>query len=310
MRWNDHQLLTVCRTHFGTVLVLLGEWARAEAELGEGSAGFAARPALAADALARLADLRRRQGRTDEATALLARAEHHPLAVLCTAAIALERGAAADAADGAARYLRLIGDAATERASGLELLVAAHAHAGRAHEASTAARELRAIAEAAATSPLLGAARQAEGRVRLAEGDRESAREAFEDAVELLGRAGLPFETAWARVDLAGALRALGRADAAQRELERASRGFAELGAAGAERRVSALQARRGGGPLSAREHQVLRLVAEGRTNAEIAAALVVSEHTVHRHVANILTKLACSSRAAAVARGTDQGLL
>jgi LuxR family transcriptional regulator, maltose regulon positive regulatory protein len=310
MSWNDQQLLPVCRIHYGTVLVLRGEWARAEAELSEGGAGFAARPAFAANARARLADLRRRQGRTDEATALLAQAEHHPLAVLCNAAIALERGDAADAADGAARYLRLIGTAATDRAPGLELLVAAHAQTGRPQEAASAARELRAIANAAATTPLLGAARQAEGRVRLAEGDHDGARVAFEDAVELLGRAGLPFETAWARVDLAGVLRALGRADAARRELERARLRFAELGAAEAERRVAALQARRGGGVLSAREHQVLGLVAEGRTNAEVAAALVLSEHTVHRHVANILAKLGCSSRAAAVARAIEEGLL
>jgi LuxR family transcriptional regulator, maltose regulon positive regulatory protein len=308
--WNDHQLLPVCRTHYGTVLVLRGEWERAEAELSESAAEIAARPAFASDARARLADLRRRQGRTEEATALLAQAEHQPLAVLCNAAIALERGDTADAADGAARYLRLLGQAATERASGLELLVAAHAQAGRLQDAAAAARELRAIADAAATAPLLGAARQAEGRIRLAEGDPDGAREAFEDAVELLGRARLPFETAWARVDLAGALRALGRADAAQRELERARLQFAELGAAGAERRVAALQARRGAGALSAREHEVLRLVAEGRTNAEIAAALVLSEHTVHRHVANILTKLGCSSRAAAVARATEESLL
>jgi DNA-binding NarL/FixJ family response regulator len=53
-----------------------------------------------------------------------------------------------------------------------------------------------------------------------------------------------------------------------------------------------------------------LVLVAKGRTNAEIAAQLVVSEHTVHRHVANILAKLGCSSRAAAVARAGEQGLL
>jgi DNA-binding CsgD family transcriptional regulator len=310
MGWNDQRLLPVCRTHYGTVLVLRGEWARAEAELSEGAAGFAARPALAADALARLADLRRRQGRMEEAMALLARVEHHPLAVLCRAAIALERGACADAADGAARYLRVIGEGVTERAPGLELLVAAHAQAGRPQRAAAAARELRAIAEEAGTAPLLGAARQAEGRLRLAEGDPDGAREAFEDAVELLGRAGIPFETAWARVDLAGALRSLGRGEAAGRELERARVGFAELGAAARERPVAALQVRRGAEGLSAREHQVLDLVAEGRTNAEIAAALVLSEHTVHRHVANILTKLGCSSRAAAVARATEDGLL
>jgi DNA-binding CsgD family transcriptional regulator len=310
MSWNDRRLLPVCRTHYGTVLVLRGEWARAEAELSEGAAGFAARPALAADALARLADLRWRQGRTQEATALLAQAEHHPLAVLCNAAIALERGDAADAVDGAARYLRQIGAGATERAPGLELLVAAHAQAGRPQDAAAAARELRAIADAAATAPLLGAARQAEGRLRLAERDPDGAREAFEDAVELLGGAGLPFETAWARVDLAGALWALGRGEAAGRELERARLGFAELGAAGGERRVAALQARRGAGGLSAREHEVLHLVAKGQTNAEIAAALVLSEHTVHRHVANILAKFGCSSRTAAVARATQEGLL
>jgi LuxR family transcriptional regulator, maltose regulon positive regulatory protein len=310
MGWNDHQLLPVCRTHYGTVLVLRGEWARAETELGEGAAGFAARPALAADALARLADLRRRQGRTEEATALLARAEHHPLALLCDAAIALERGDAADAADGAARYLRLIGAAATERAAGLELLVAAQARLGRRQEAAAAARELRAIADTAATSALQGAARQAEGRVRFAEGDADRAREAFEDAVGLLGRAALPFETAWSRVDLAVVLRALGRTDAARRELERAGQSFAALGAAGGLRGVAALRARRGAGALSAREHEVLGLVAAGQTNAEIAAGLVLSEHTVHRHVANILAKLGCSSRAAAVARASEDGLL
>jgi LuxR family maltose regulon positive regulatory protein len=310
MSWNDHQLLPVCRTHHGTVLVLRGEWARAEAELSEAAAGFAARPASVRDALARLADLRRRQGRIEEATALLAQAEHHPLAVLSRAAIALERGDAADAADGAARYLRLIGGAGTERAPGLELLVAAQVQAGRPQDAAAAADELRAIAKAAATAPLLGAAREADGRLRLAEGDPDAAREAFEDAVELLGGAGLPFETACARVDLAAALRALGRAGAAGRELERARLTFAELGAAGRQRRVEALQARRGAGALSAREHEVLGLVAKGRTNAEIAAALVLSEHTVHRHVANILAKLGCSSRAAAVARATEDGLL
>jgi DNA-binding NarL/FixJ family response regulator len=114
-------------------------------------------------------------------------------------------------------------------------------------------------------------------------------------------------------VDLAGALRALGRADAAVHELERALESFAALGAAGEERRVAGLQASRdadGAGALSRREREVLGLVAQGLTNAQIAAALVLSEHTVHRHVANILTKLGSSTRAAAVARATELQLL
>jgi LuxR family transcriptional regulator, maltose regulon positive regulatory protein len=310
---NDRALLAVCRTHYGTVLMLRGEWARAEIELSEAIAGVAARPGQAADALARLAELRRRQGRTEEAAALIADVEHFPHAVLCRAAIALDRGDATDAGDGAARYLRLIGEARTERAVGLELLVASHALAGRPADAEAAAGELRAIADAAGTDPLLGAARHAEGRVLAATGHADAAREAFEDAVALLGRAGLPFETARARVDLAGALRALGRRDAAHRELDHARRGFAALGAAGEERRAAALQSGRSGNGaegLSAREREVLRLVAQGRTNAEIAAALVLSEHTVHRHVANILARLGSPSRAAAVARAAELGLL
>jgi DNA-binding NarL/FixJ family response regulator len=261
----------------------------------------------------RLAELRRRQGRTEEATALIAQATHHPLAVLCRAAMALDRGDAVEAADGAARYLRLMGEAQTERALGLELVVGAQALAGRPSEAAAAARELRAIADAAATASLLGAASHAEGLVLLAEGDRDGAREAFEDAVELFGRAGLPFESARARVDLAGALRALGREDAAVHEFEHALESFAALGAAGEERRVAGVQASRdadGAGALSRREREVLSLVAQGLTNAQIASALVLSEHTVHRHVANILTKLGSSTRAAAVARATELQLL
>ena len=60
---------------------------------------------------------------------------------------------------------------------------------------------------------------------------------------------------------------------------------------------------------LSARESEVLRLVAEGLSNKEIAARLVLSEHTVHRHVANILVKLRLSSRAAAAAYAAKHGL-
>jgi tetratricopeptide (TPR) repeat protein len=204
------------------VLVLRGEWARAEAELNEAAAVLAGRPGEGEDALARLAELRRRQGRGDEAMALLARAEHHPLSILCRAAIAAERGDDADALDGAGRYLRLVGAARTERALGLELLAEAAASAGKVDEALAAARELRATAETAGTDPLLGAARHAEGRAHAAAGGRDEAREAFEDAVELLGRTGLPFEAGRARVALARTLRALGREDAAHLELERA----------------------------------------------------------------------------------------
>jgi DNA-binding CsgD family transcriptional regulator len=311
--WNITPLRAVCRAHYGTVLMLRGEWERAEVELTEAGAVLAGRQGEGADALARLAELRRRQGRTEEAAALVAQAEHHPVAILCQAALALERGDASAAADAAGRYLRMMAEAQTERAPALELLAEASAAAGLPDEAMSTARELSAIAENAGTDPLLGAARHALGCASAAAGELDAARAAFEDAIGLLGRAGLPFEAARARVALASTLRELGRKDAAEREFGRAADEFASLGAAAEERRARTLRAGRATGgraELTTREREVLGLVAQGKTNAEIAAALVLSEHTVHRHVANLLAKLGCSKRAEAVAVALEQGLL
>jgi LuxR family transcriptional regulator, maltose regulon positive regulatory protein len=303
--WNIQALRAVCRAHYGTVLILRGDWPTAEVVLSEAAAVLAGRPAEASDALARLAELRRRQGRGDEALVLAKQAEHHPLAVLCRAAIALDEADIAAAADGAAHYLRLLGEARIERSPGLELLAEALAAAGRVNEALAAASELDAIAQGANTDALRGAARHSAGCVHRAAAALEPAREAFEDAAELLGRAGLPFEAARARVALAQTARDLGRKEVAQHELERARESFAALGARSEERRAASLQASLARGErslLSPREEEVLRLVAEGLSNKQIAAHLIVSEHTVHRHVANILVKLRVSSRAAAAA--------
>jgi DNA-binding NarL/FixJ family response regulator len=310
--WNVNALRAVCRAHYGTVLMLRGKWQEAEDVLSEAAEVLPARSGEGADALARLAELRRRRGETEEALVLIAQAAHHPIAVLAEAAIALERGDTSAAIDGATRYLRLFEGAKTDRASGLELLVEAHAAAGAATEAEAAAGELAEIAAAAPTDPLRGAARQAAGHAHMAAAQLDAAREAFDDAVHLLGRAGLPFEAARARVALAQTLRALGRADEAQRELEVAGQLLAALGAAAEERRVGALKAAPGPGDragLSGREAEILGLVARGLSNKQIAAELTLSEHTVHRHVANILAKLSLSSRTAAAAYAAKHGL-
>ncbi len=312
--WNIRALRSVCRAHYGTVLMLRGDWPAAEVALSESAAALAARRGEATDALARLAELRRRQGQTEKALALAGQAEHHPAAILARAAIALEQGDAPAAADGAAQYLRQVGGARTERSSGLELLAEVHAAAGRAGDAAAAAAELREIAEAAGTGALLGAARQAEGFARAAAGRLDEAREAFEDAVRLLGQAGLPFEAGRARAALGRTLRDLGREDAARHELELARECFAALGAAAEERRASAaLQTGRTGRlertVLTSRESEILALVADGLTNKQIASRLTLSEHTVHRHVANILVKLGVSTRAAAAAHAARHGL-
>jgi DNA-binding NarL/FixJ family response regulator len=96
-------------------------------------------------------------------------------------------------------------------------------------------------------------------------------------------------------------------------ELDGARWVFQQLGAAQELARVEALAGRgRAGaaGGLTAREVQVLRLVATGRTNRVIAAELVLSERTVDRHVSNIFTKLGVSSRAAATAWAYEHQLV
>jgi tetratricopeptide (TPR) repeat protein len=241
--WNIRALSSVCRTHFGTVLMLRGEWEAAEVELSEATAALAARPGEAMNAFARLAELRRRQGRVAEAAALVERSQHHPLAVLCRAALSLDGGDPVAANDGAAGYLRLVGAAEIERAPGLELSAQALASAGQIEPAAAAARELGAIARAARTDALLGAALYAEGCVHAAAAAFDAARVAFEDAAELLGRAGLPFEVARARAGLGLALLSLGRDDAGHLELERATSTFDALGAVGEHQRIEKLRA-------------------------------------------------------------------
>jgi DNA-binding NarL/FixJ family response regulator len=155
-----------------------------------------------------------------------------------------------------------------------------------------------------------------EGIVDAATGDADAARASLEDAVDLYERSGLVFESAEARLELAHAYRAVGSIDRAVEQAERAHERFDALGASHAAGRASSLLAslRQEGtsppSPLSAREREILRLVAEGLGDRQIAARLTLSEHTVHRHVANVLTKLDVPSRAAAVARAVAENLI
>jgi DNA-binding CsgD family transcriptional regulator len=138
--------------------------------------------------------------------------------------------------------------------------------------------------------------------------------------VDLFDRSGAPFETARARLELVCSLRALGRREAARREARLAFTTLERLGAMHeAERAAQVLrevdppaQSRNASKVpgLTAREIEVLRLVAQGLSNVEIAGRLFLSEHTVKRHVANILAKLDLPSRAAAAAHGARLGAL
>src|ERR1051325_8696417 len=122
-RWRLRPLSAICRTQYAGVLMWRGEWADAEAELAVATRDLEqVRPPLATQALARLGELRLRQGRLDEAERLFTAAGAQPLARLGQAALALERGAAAEAASELERFLAHVGDTEpTMRSGALEL---------------------------------------------------------------------------------------------------------------------------------------------------------------------------------------------
>ena len=149
-------------------------------------------------------------------------------------------------------------------------------------------------------------------------GDHERARTLLEDAVDRFQRVGAPFEASLAGIELATSLGALYRTELAEREAGTALDRLLELGAeAEAERARRLLDVSIRGGAdrrhlpeVTPRERDVLGLLAEGLTNRQIAERLVVSEHTVHRHVTNILRKLDLPSRTAAAAHAVRSGML
>lgn len=310
----------VCRAHHAGVLVWQGAWEEAERELRDAALALErSRPPWGVETTVRLAELRRRQGRLREAASLFKLAEGHPLALAGMGELCLDRTDWSAACDYAERILRKAPPGSrTERLPGLQLLVRALARSGGSERIADALAELESLAALVPTSLVRATASFCSGVVASSQGDLEAAKRRFEDAVDLYARAGVPYEGAKARVELATILAALGRPEAAADQAQGARDVLLRLGAtheAGRAARFLAGPGREGHrgqriASLTPRERQVLSLVAQGMSDAEIARSLSVSRHTVHRHVANVLTKLDSSSRAAAVARAAGRGLL
>jgi ATP/maltotriose-dependent transcriptional regulator MalT len=290
-RFDDRLMFSVCRTYYAELLMWQGDLEGAETELTVATAELAAiRPGREADPLVRLAELRRRQGRAAEADALVTRTGAHRLRLLVEGQLALDRGQAQVALEAAERFLRVVGESDRfERVAGLELAVRAGV-ACQDGRAEAAAEELSAIAEATGTLPLRAAARLAEGRVGAGKGELELARSCLQEASDLLHAAGAVYEAAIADIELASALDLLDRDAEAANLRSRAQQRLEELGVLS--------RAERPGG-LSAREAEVLCLVARGLSNDDIAHELVLSVRTVERHVANAYAKIGASGRTA-----------
>jgi DNA-binding CsgD family transcriptional regulator len=171
---------------------------------------------------------------------------------------------------------------------------------GNVDDAVPLTEELAAIANAFGCAALRGWAEYADGAVREARGDHAAVLPRGRAALRTWQALSAPYEGARCRLLIGRALRALGDSDSAEAELLAARRGFAELGARPAEREAASLLSPSRPGGLTEREVEVLRLVASGKSNPEIAAALFLSEKTVARHLSNIFVKLEVSSRTGA----------
>jgi DNA-binding CsgD family transcriptional regulator len=166
-------------------------------------------------------------------------------------------------------------------------------------------RDLEDVAERQGSRALAAMAEYARGAVDLADGNGRAALVALRQACRAWQELGVPREIARTRLLVGQACAALGDRDTAAMELEAARDTFEKLGATPELTRAESLRAgleNRDIHGLTARELQILRVLATGKSNREIAAALVISDHTVRRHLQNIFAKLGVRSRAAATA--------
>ncbi len=302
-----------CSVHRGQVMRQQGAWAEALEEFTR--AGERYRLAKTPDAIGQAegerGDVLRLQGAYADAEVAYQRAGEHgfdPQPGL--ALLWLARGSH-DAAAAAVR--RLVAEAVNPPAQ-CRLLPAAVdvlLDVGAVDEARAVAADLDRLATAVGSAGLQTRSAYASGAVELAAGDASGALPYLRKARQLWTRLECPYETARVRVLIGRALAALGDDESARHELAGALSAFRDLGAApDAETVAALLEPARLPAGLTAREVEVLRLVASGRSNPQIAADLTLSEKTVARHLSNIFTKLDVGSRTAAAAYAFEHGLV
>jgi DNA-binding CsgD family transcriptional regulator len=309
-RTDARPLFPFCHVTYGAILTATGKWSDAETEFALALRMFDdGHRGMRVIALSRLADLRIRQGRVNEAAVLLEGYEEHPLAIRAATRLLLATGRASAAAGLVRRRLDLIGVESVLAAPLLPLLADAQLAIGNVTAAVETADTLAALAERSGQRSLRADAEAVLGTTRAAAGD-PSASTHLERAVELYREVELPLEEARARIAAAAAIEET-EPEVAQAHLNAALNICQRLGAT-AETQAVATRLRelghtagtrpRTGEKLTSRENEVLELLADGLTNADIASRLFISPKTAEHHVGAVLRKLGLRSRAEAAA--------
>jgi DNA-binding CsgD family transcriptional regulator len=312
-----------CRAHYGGILTAAGRWGEAETELVEAARHCdQGMPERRGAAMIRLAELRIRQGRVEEAAQLLDGLQQHPDAVGALATLRLARGETALARNLLERATARPDDRvppvgeSTMAGPLLALLVDVLLEQDDLEDATRVAGRLERMAGRQRGPYLRAAAALAKGRICLASGQGDAAT-CLQDALEGFARAQLPMELARTRLELARALAepmpevAIAEATAALEEFERLE-AARHADAAGALLRSLGAPIRtgpKGVGALTRREAEVLQLIGAGLSNPEIADRLYITRKTVETHVGNLLAKLGLRNRAEAAAYATRHKL-
>jgi DNA-binding CsgD family transcriptional regulator len=303
-----------CALHRGQLLRLRGDWTAALAEFDRAAHRYVevGSPDAVGLTACEAGDVHRLRGEYDAAEASYQQAGDHgfdPQPGL--ALLWLARGQRAAALNAITRLLAEPGGP-VQRGRLLPSAVEVLVDAEMFDAAREAATELAALAAAFGSVTVEAMSAQAHGHVELASGDAAGALPYLRKALQLWARADSPHDRARAQLLMGQALLTLGDHESGRREIEAARTTFRQLGAAPDADRASALLAPPAGDPrgLTAREIEVLRLVATGRSNSQIAGDLVLSEKTVARHLSNIFTKLGVGSRTAATAYAFENHLV
>jgi DNA-binding CsgD family transcriptional regulator len=304
----------LCRIYRGEVLALRGAWDEAEVELRRAHQELLPhKPQGAAEASYGVGEVLRRRGDLAAAERAFVRAQQlgwDPQPGMALLRLAQGRVEVAAAALRSALASHTVDRFAHARllAAQVEVSIAA----GALDDARDAARELAAIADGLSSAVVRATASMAQASLHRAEGEPAAALEELRRGLDGWRALALPYEQAKARLLIGATRRMLGDEESGRIEIDAARAGFERLGAAADARHAATLLQQRRVQPrvLTDREVEVLRLVASGNSNRDIAGALQISEHTVARHVQNILAKLGVSSRAAATSRALTKGLL